>query len=220
MQDLTAKEKKILDALSFLINRNGYAPSLRELAEKAGFKSPNTADYYLKKLEDKGLVRPANGRSRAIDLIHKEEISPSSVFQVPLLGTVPAGPVATMWEEQEDLLTLDASLVGSLSADRGRIFALKVRGDSMLNAGIWDGDLVIVRIQSTASEGDIVVARFGDEATVKYLRRLRPAGDFPGGLYLVPANEKYSPIPVARPSDQEGAVIVGKVVSVIRKYLR
>ena len=205
MQNLNAKESKILDALSFLIEKNGSSPSLQELAEKAGFKSRNTASYYLEKLKKKGikLAPPA-----------------SSIFRIPVLGSVPAGPVATMSEEREDMLTLDASLVGSLSADRGRIFALKVKGDSMLNAGIWDGDLVIVRIQPAASEGDIVVARFGDEATVKYLRRLRPAGVFPGGLYLVPANEKYSPIPVVGANDQEGAVIVGKVVSVIRKYLR
>ncbi|OGR87825.1 MAG: repressor LexA [Elusimicrobia bacterium RIFCSPLOWO2_01_FULL_60_11] len=204
MQNLNEKESKVLDALSFLTDKFGFSPSLQELADKAGFKSRNTASYYLEKLKKKGFKLP----------------SPSSVFHVPVLGSVPAGPVATMAEEREDMLTLDASLVGSLSADRGRIFALKVKGDSMLDAGIWDGDLVIVRIQPAASEGDIVVARFGDEATVKYLRRLRPTGVFPGGLYLVPANEKYSPIPMVGPSDQEGAVIVGKVVSVIRKYLR
>ncbi len=220
MEKLNKKEKRILDVLSGLISKNGYAPSLRELAAKAGFKSPNTADYYLKKLEDKGVIRSGKNLSRAIDLVNKEEVPLSSIFQVPVLGSVPAGPVATMAEEREDMLTLDASLVGSLSADRGKIFALKVKGDSMLDAGIWDGDLVIVRIQSTASEGDIVVARFGDEATVKYLRRLRPSGDFSGGLYLVPANEKYRPIPVVGPMEEDGAVIVGKVVSVIRKYLR
>lgn len=218
MKDLSKAESRILNALSFLIKRNGYPPSLRELAEKAGFKSPNTADYHLKALEQKGLVRGAKNRSRAIELMDKNEVPPASVFQVPILGTVPAGPLAEAVEEREDFLSVDASLVGSFSADRGKIFALRVKGDSMIGAGIRDGDLVIVRIQVSASEGDIVVARFGDDVTVKYLRNLRPSGAFSGGLYLVPANDKYRPIPVKGPSEEEGAVIVGKVMSVIRKY--
>ena len=219
MEEITKTEKRVLEALSFLIRETGYPPSLRELAIKAGFKSPNTADYYIGKLEAKGLVRSGKNRSRAIELVQTDEdASPASVFRVPLLGTVPAGPLAEAVEDREDLLSLDASLVGNLSSDRGKIFALRVKGDSMVNAGIHDGDLVIVRIQSTASEGDIVVARFGDEATVKYLRHLRTSGAFSGGLYLVPGNDKYRPIPVKGASGEEGAVIVGKVVSVVRKY--
>src|SRR3989344_5903644 len=148
MENLTGKEKKVLDALTYLTDAHGQPPSLRELAEKTGFKSPNTVNYYLDKLKKKGF----------------RLLPPSPVFRIPILGSVPAGPVATMAEEREDMLTLDASLVGNLSSDRGKIFALKVKGDSMVNAGICDKDLVIVRIQQTASEGDIVVARFGDEA--------------------------------------------------------
>ncbi len=217
-QPLKPKEKKVLEALSFLIKRKGYAPSLQELAEKSGFKSANTADYYIEKLKAKGWVRQAGNLARALDIVHDDRISPSSLFQVPVLGAVPAGPTALMDEEREDMLTLDASLVGSLSSERGRVFALKVKGDSMTGAGIYSQDLVIVRIQQTASEGDIVVARFGDEATVKYFRKLRPSGGFSGGYYLVPANEKYRPIPVRGEYDEDGAVIVGKVVSVIRRY--
>ncbi len=217
MKDLTKKEKRVLDVLSVLINKNGYAPSLRELAAKAGFKSPNTADYYLKKLESKGLVRAGKNLSRAVEVVHKDDAPPANIFQIPLLGSVPAGPLAEAIEEREDMLSLDASFVGSLT-DRGKIFALRVKGDSMIGAGIHESDLVIVRIQSTASEGDIVVARFGDEVTVKYLKRLRPSGAFSGGLYLVPANEKYRPIPVQGATDEDGAAIVGKVVSVIRRY--
>jgi repressor LexA len=205
--ELTPQEKRILDAFSDYRRRKGYAPSQRELAKIVGLKSPNTVDYHLKKLEAKGYVEPSRNRSRAVELIKQtyegvmEVVKTAQASRVPLLGTVAAGyPALAVEDPDADYIEVDPSLV------RGKSFALKVRGDSMKDAGIFEGDAVIVRVQQTAQDGDIVVARIDDEATVKHFRRR------PDGNYLMPANPKYSPIPANE------AVILGRVTGVIRKY--
>lgn len=205
--ELTAQEQRILDALSAYQREKGYAPSQRELAKMVGLKSPNTVDYHLKKLEAKGFVQCPKNRSRAVELLKqayrgaRETVESLRAGRVPLLGAVQAGlPALALQEPEEDYIEVDPSLV------RGRSFALRVRGDSMRDAGILEGDVVVVRVQQSAQEGDIVVARFGDEATVKHFRRRAD------GYYLVPDNPKYEPIPANE------AVILGKVTGIIRKY--
>lgn len=199
MNELTQQQKNILERLSAYIQEKGYAPSQRELAKLAGLKSPNTVDYHLKNLEKKGLVKCSNRRFRAIEVPGEMGVRPSG-FKIPLLGSVPAGPLNLAAAEQEDFIEVDPSLV------KGRSMALRVRGDSMKDAGILEGDVVVVRIQPTAQDGDIVVARLEDEATVKYFRRMTD------GIYLVPANAHYKPFPL------RGAEIAGKVTGVIRRY--
>lgn len=173
MEQLRRQEQKILDALISCQQEKGYSPSYRELASKVGFKSTNTVDYYLTKLE---------------------------AIRIPVLGTVPAGVPNLALEDQDEFIDVDKSLA------KGKVFGLHVKGDSMKDAGILEGDVVIVRVQSTAENGEIVVARFEDDATVKYFRKKK------NGIYLVPANEKYKAI------SAKEAQIVGKVTGVIRRY--
>ena len=203
MEPLTQQESKIMEALSTYIKENGYAPSQRELAKGVGLKSPNTVDYHLKKLESKGLIKCLKNRFRAIELVGRAATNQLKVLaattRVPLLGTVPAGPLnhATL---EDEYIEVDPSLI------KGKSLALKVRGDSMRDAGILEGDVVIVRLQQTADNGDIVVARAGEDSTVKYFRQMR------GRPFLYPANPRYGPIAADRME------ILGKVTGVIRKY--
>lgn len=199
MQILSEQQKKILNVLSSFTKEKGYVPSQRELARKVGLKSPNTVDYHLKKMEEKGFIKCVKNRFRAIELIEQSLSSPDAV-KVPILGTVPAGVPNLALEEYDEFIDLDRSLT------RGKVFALRVRGDSMKDAGILEGDLVIVRVQPSANDGDIVTARFEEEATVKYFRKKKE------GVFLVPANNKYNPIPAKE------AQIIGKVIGVLRRY--
>lgn len=199
MENLTEKEQKILEGISTFIEEKGYPPSQRELAHKVGLKSPNTVDYHLKNMEKKGVIKCSPNRFRAIELKLKEPTG--HMIRIPILGMVPAGSPMTAVQQHDDYLDLDKSLAGA-----PQTFGLRVKGDSMINAGILEGDIVLVRMQSDAQNGDIVVARFNDEATVKYLRRKRDS------IFLEPANEKYKPIPASE------AQIVGKVTGVIRRY--
>jgi repressor LexA len=195
MFTLSNPTKKVLEKLADYIRENGYAPSQRELALKIGVKSPNTVDYHLKRLEKLGLVE-CGKTARALKV--KDQFI--KLGRLPLLGDVPAGEPKLAFEEQEGWVEVDASWV------TGPSFALRVRGDSMVGAGILPEDIVVVRMQQAADDGEIIVARFEDETTVKYLKKRHD------GFYLVPANEKYRPKPL------RGGNIVGKVVGVLRKY--
>jgi repressor LexA len=208
MDSLTEREQKIFGELSSFIKEKGYPPSQRELAKRVGLKSPNTVDYHLKKLEAKGLVRCPKNRFRAVEIMEpREALLPAGSLRIPILGTVPAGPLNLAQEQQDEFLELDRSLA------KGRVFGLKVKGDSMKDAGILEGDIAVVRVQPTAEDGEIVVARMGDEATVKVLRRRKK------GVILEPANKNYKPIPIKDISAEEtGAEIVGKVVAIVRKF--
>ena len=199
---LTEQESAVLAALTEHLQEKGYMPSQRELARRVGLKSPNTVDYHLKKLERKGLVRCRKGQSRAVTVLRQTLAAriPEALGRVPLLGTVPAGVPNFAANAEQEYIEVDSSLV------KGQSLALRVRGDSMKDAGIFEGDVVIVRLQRTAENGEIVVARYGEDATVKTFRMLR------GRPYLFPANEKYEPLPADR------AEIVGKVTGVIRRY--
>lgn len=197
MKSLTEAQKRVFDRLSSFIKEKGYTPSFRELAKLLGLKSLNTVHFHLKELEEKGYIKYPRYRSRLIQLKSSFQLR---AIKIPLLGMVPAGLPTLAVEEHEEYIEVDSSLV------QGRSFALRVKGESMRDAGILDGDIVIVRLQNMAQNGEIVVARFEDEATVKYLRYRKD------GLYLEPANENFKPIPI------EEAKIIGKVTAVIRNY--
>lgn len=199
---LTSKQAEIYQFILQYTREHGYPPSVREIGVAVNLKSPSTVHFHMKKLEAEGYIQKADGKTRAISLPKEavaEELD-SRENQVPILGDVAAGSPILAEENIEEYLTFDT---GGLS---GEHFALRVRGESMLYAGILPDDLVIVHRQEAFREGDIVVALFEDEATVKTLHREK------GHLWLMPENPDYDPI------DGEGAALLGRVVAVLRRY--
>lgn len=199
---LSPKQAEIYQFILQYTREHGYPPSVREIGEAVGLKSPSTVHFHLKKLEAEGYILKADGKTRAITLPRQavaEEVE-SRENQVPVLGSVAAGSPILAEECIEEYLTFDTN---GLS---GEHFALRVRGESMLYAGILPDDLVVVHRQETFREGDIVVALFEDEATVKTLHREN------GHIWLLPENPDYQPI------DGEGCSLLGKVIAVIRRY--
>lgn len=205
MGNLTPKQQRIYDFIQDFAAQHGYPPSVREIGAAVGLKSPSTVHFHLKGLEEAGMIVKAEGKTRAITLASPagravgEEMGPRA-NRIPVVGNVAAGSPILAEECIEDYLTFDTQ------GKAGEFFALKVRGESMLNAGILPGDLVVVHRQPEANSGEIVVALFEDEATVKTLRRRD------GKVWLMPANDDYEPI------DGTHAQIVGKVVAVVRRY--
>ena len=201
--ELTVRQRQILTMIREWVARHGYPPTMREIGAAVGLASPSSVAHQLKVLEEHGHIRRDARGSRAVDIRASEPVAaerPDSDVRVPLLGAIAAGAPILAEEQVEDELTLPQSLVG-----HGTLFALRVKGDSMIEAAICDGDLVVVRQQQTADNGDIVAAMIDDEATVKVLRTDGRNVD------LVPRNPAYSVIP------GNNAVILGKVVSVLRR---
>ena len=186
------KAPLILDYVNQFIQENGYSPSVREIGAAVGLRSTASVSYHLQALQEKGLLQSpgSKGRKRAI-------VTTVRPGQIPVVGVVTAGLPILAVENQEGFLSWDG--------DPG-CFALRVRGDSMINAAILSGDLVVVRPQQSADDGQIVVARIGDEATVKRLRRRG------GEVWLVPENDNYAPI------DGSAAELIGIVKAVVREY--
>ena len=203
MAKLTAKQQQIYDYIQSFTTDHGYPPSVREIGAAVGLKSPSTVHFHMKGLEEAGVIVKAEGKTRAISLVPQEGVAEETdprANQVPVLGSVAAGSPILAQECVEDYLTFDT---GGLS---GEHFALTVRGNSMLGAGILPGDLVVVHRQQEAPNGELVVALFEDEATVKTLQRRD------GRTWLLPENPDYEPI------DGTYAQIIGKVVAVVRRY--
>ena len=205
MANLTKKQQQVYDFILSFTSEHGYPPSVREIGAAVGLKSPSTVHFHMKGLEEAGVIVKAEGKTRAISLpgVSKSPVAEeldSRANQVPVLGNVAAGSPILAQECIEDYLTFDTQ---GLS---GEHFALRVRGESMLNAVILPGDLVVVHRQSEARNGEIVVALFEDEATVKTLQ----CRD--GHIWLLPENPDYEPI------DGTHAEIIGKVVAVVRRY--
>ncbi len=199
MSKLTPKQQQIYDYILEFTDAHGYPPSVREIAEAVELKSPSTVHFHLKGLREAGLISQAEGKTRAITIT---DGSHNRKDQVPLVGYVAAGAPILAQENIEEYLTFDTEGL------TGEHFALKVRGESMLEAGILPGDLVVVHQQQQVRNGDIVVALFEDEATVKTFRRVD------GHIWLMPENSS----PEYQPIDGEGCSILGRVVAVIRRY--
>jgi repressor LexA len=201
--DLTARQRSILEFILRTHKERGYPPSVREIGEAVGLQSPSSVHAQLATLADKGYLRKDPDRPRAIVVQIDEAGVPqqsSAVTTVPLVGRIAAGAPILATENVEDSLPLPQDLVG-----KGTLFALKVVGDSMIDAGIFDGDTVVIRQQQTADDGTIVAALVdGEEATVKRLRR---SG---GKVVLQAENPAYGPI------ESDDVQLLGKVVAVLR----
>ncbi|WP_027717792.1 transcriptional repressor LexA [Desulfovirgula thermocuniculi] len=196
--ELTRREAQILEYIKEHLNEKGYPPTVREIGRAVGLSSTSTVHSYLRRLEQKGYLRRDPTLPRALVVAEGAE---ERLVSVPLLGRVAAGVPVMAEENWEGVLFLPASLLGS-----GKFFALRVRGDSMVEAGILEGDVVVVRRQPTAENGDIVVALVDGEATVKRFFREN------GHIRLQPENRTMEPIIT------DSAEILGKVVSLLRKY--
>ena len=195
MPKKTQMTDRIYAYLQEVIPQQGYAPSVREICEAVGLKSPSTVHFHLKRLQERGLIEKGDGKGRALVLTGGQERG-----RIPVVGTVAAGAPILAQECIEDYLTFDCG------GRENECFALRVRGESMIKAGILPGDLVVVRRQQTAENGEIVVALLEDEATVKRLSRKN------GQIWLLPENDAYQPI------DGTNAQILGKVTAVVRQY--
>lgn len=186
------KSQLILDFVNQFIQENGFAPSIREIGAAVGLRSTASVSYHLQQLQEKGLLVGPGGKGRKRALVTAQRPG-----QIPVVGVVTAGMPILAVENREGTMAWDGD---------PNSFALRVRGDSMINAGILDGDKVVIRPQSTANSGQIVVARIGDEATVKRLSVKN------GQVWLLPENPAYDPI------DGSEAEIVGLVKAVVREY--
>ena len=192
MSRTTDKSQKILDFIRDFTGENGFAPSVREIGTAVGLSSTASVTYHLRQLQDKGLLQSAGTKG-----IKRAVVSTQKAGHIPIVGVVTAGLPILAVENQEGTMAWEGDPT---------CFALRVRGDSMVNAGILDGDKVVIRPQQAADDGQIVVARIGDEATVKRLSRES------GQVWLLPENENYDPI------DGSEAEIIGIVKAVIREY--
>jgi repressor LexA len=197
--NLTKRQSEIFEFIKTQVEKTGYPPTVREIGTALGLHSPSTVHAHLAKLEKSGVLRRDPSKPRAIEILvdrAKRVMAPG----VPLVGQVAAGSPILAEENIEELLELPA-MIGAASGD----YALRVRGDSMRDAGILEGDLVIVRPTEEASNGEIVVALLGDEATVKRFFREADA------IRLEPENPQYEPI-ITREVE-----ILGRVIGVFRK---
>jgi repressor LexA len=203
MQGLTDRQKQVQRTIYELYQESGHPPTVREIGKKLGLKSSCTVQRHLDALEKKGYIRRSPTKARSIEIVKSEDprmVRTQSV-SVPVVGTVAAGQPILAEENIEDLYALPRDLVGDEDA-----FMLKVKGESMIEDGLFDGDLVVVRPQDTAENGDIVVALLEDEATIK--RFYREAGR----VRLQPSNRTMQPIYVS------DVAIVGKVTMAIRMF--
>lgn len=203
---LTERQTQVLDYIRQTVEERGYPPSVREIGEAVGLSSPSTVHSHLNSLVAAGAIKRDPSKPRAIMVV--DEGLPLSgedqrVRNVPILGRIAAGTPILAAEHVEEVLALPTELVGD-----GPVFLLEVKGDSMIGAGIHEGDLVAVRSQPDANDGEIVAALIdGEEATVKRLQRRA------GKVILLSENPDYAPMEFT-----EGVELIGKVVSVLRRY--
>jgi repressor LexA len=197
---LGKRQEEILDFIRQEVKKKGYPPSVREIGDAVGLSSSSTVHGHLNKLEEKGFIRRDPTKPRAIELLDENDKIPMETMAVPVLGKVTAGQPILAVENIEEYFPLPKDFSNS-----DDVFMLKVRGDSMIEAGILNNDYVIVRKQSSATNGDIIVALLDDEATVK---RFFKEADF---IRLQPENQYMEPI-IAK-----DVQVIGKVIGVLRR---
>jgi len=209
---LTARQRRVLAVIRDSVEARGYPPSMREIGQSVGLTSSSSVAHQLRVLEAKGYLRRDPNRPRALEVLAPEtgfetayddtgsgDTHPEAIY-VPMVGRIAAGGPILAEERVEEVFPLPRRLVGD-----GTLFMLEVRGDSMVDAAVCDGDFVVVRQQPSAENGEMVAALIGDEATVKTLQKKG------GEVWLLPHNASYEPI------DGSEATILGKVVTVLRK---
>lgn len=203
MKDLTGKQQNILEYIESYISGQGYPPTIREIGEQFSITAKGAYDH-LKAIEKKGYIKCEKNRSRAIELLKTSSGSmplvTAGVANIPLLGRVAAGMPILAEENIEEYLAFPRVML-----PEDGVFALRVAGDSMKDAGIYDGDIAVIQKQEVARDGEIVVALIEDEATLKYFHREKKR------IRLQPANKAYKPIYATEPT------ILGKLVGIYRQ---
>lgn len=205
MEKLTTKQQMILQTLKKLIAKNGYPPTVREIGAEVNLHSPATIHFHLTKLEEKGYIKKGSSKNRTIELLVPNEYIDKNedVVEVPLVGKVTAGSPIEAIEMPDEYFSLPASLINT----KQEVFTLRVSGESMINVGIYDGDILVVQKQSTANNGDTVVAMNSDnEATVKTFYKEN------GHFRLQPENDTMEPIIL------DSVTILGKAIGLYRKF--
>ena len=205
MEKLTTKQELVLQIIKKWIAKYGYPPTVREIGEQAHLNSPATIHFHLTKLEEKGYISKGNGKNRTIEVLVPNEYieKDENIVEVPLLGKVTAGSPIEAIERPNEFFNLPASLIPA----KETIFTLNVSGESMINAGIFDGDIVIVQKQSTARNGDIIVAMTAEnEVTLKTFYKEK------NHIRLQPENDTMAPIIL------DNVTILGKAIGLYRKF--
>jgi repressor LexA len=206
MEELTKRQNEVLSGIRLIFAETGYPPTVRELGERLGLRSSCTVQRHLEALERKGFIRRNPTKARTIEITRgpkpvSRSAADGGLLSLPVVGTVTAGHPILATENIEDSLALPKTLIPD-----GECFVLKVRGDSMINAGLFDGDMAVVKRQESADNGDIVVALIDDEATIKRLYREK------NRYRLQPENPTMEPIIV------DSVSVLGKVVLAIHKF--
>lgn len=204
MEKLTDRQKDILDTIKKFIANNGFPPTVREIGEKVGLSSPATIHFHLKKLEEKNYIKKDSAKNRTIELLVPNEYieTDSRVTEVPLLGKVTAGNPIEAIEVPDEFFALPTNLL----PNKKEVFTLRVSGESMINVGIYDGDIIIVERKNTANNGDTVVAMTSEfEVTVKTFYKEK------NYIRLQPENDFMNPIILPN------VTILGKVIGLYRK---
>lgn len=200
MRDLSLRQQQILAYLKSEVKKKGYPPSVREICDAVGLKSTSTVHSHLSQLEKRGLIRRNPTKPRAIEILDNNE--QKELVNVPIVGTITAGTPILAIENIEDTFPLPVNYLNT----NGDIFMLRVKGESMIEAGIYDRDLILVRQQSFAENGDIVAALLEDSATVKTYYKEADC------IRLQPENASMSPIYA------KDVKILGKVIGLFRKF--
>lgn len=203
---LSERQEQVLEYIKETVQGRGYPPSVREIGEAVGLSSPSSVHAQLNSLVEAGMIKKDPSKPRAImitDVKSDDVVESGPTRQIPVLGRIAAGSPILAAEHIDEVMTLPTDLVGE-----GPVFLLEVKGDSMIEAGIHEGDLVAIHKQSDARDGEIVAALIdGEEATVKRLQRKD------GKVLLHSENPAYEPMVFT-----EGVELIGKVVSVLRRY--
>ena len=201
-EKLTFKQERVFNFIKKYKTHTGYPPTVREITEKLGLSGPNSAKKFLDILERKGFIRKTAKSSRAIEILSEaQKILP---YMIPVVGNIQAGTPILAIENIEENIAMDSSLI----RDKDTFF-LKVRGNSMIDAHIMDGDLAMIRPQNTVEQGEIAAVLIGEEATIKYFFKENQT------IRLQPANPEMNPILIGE--NEEDIKIIGKITGIVRK---